>query len=385
MVAAARKGDVVLIATRSRLPILLLLCCMLSAMRWIVSLATQPWVPDYSVFWVSATFGVSHPELLYNDFVITAQQASLVNIEHGLRPWVYPPSALTPLLLFAGPSFMWSYAIFAAVGFGSYVYVVSRMAGSRDAVIVVLLSVLADSLLLALINGQLSLLLASLIIGGMLLLDRRPIAGAFLWGVAASIKPSLMIFAPLALIAIRNPKALLAFLATGGLMIALSLPLGFERWLEWLSATARFMDTVGTLGIGNRNITPFGIVQNSGFFSWGATIVELMFGLLGTLAVWLTFRQSSDPAKRLVALVGSAILAAPYMMNYDLALLSPAAALFVCRFARGEAPLLPALFGGLLLITYGAVTPATTILFITAVLIPWPSSKLGQQTIVTAQ
>ena len=49
--------------------------------------------------------------------------------------------------------------------------------------------------------------------------------------------------------------------------------------------------------------------------------------------VWIVFRRTEDPARRLAALFGGGLFITPYAMHYDAALLAPAAALMLTHRA----------------------------------------------------
>ena len=45
--------------------------------------------------------------------------------------------------------------------------------------------------------------------------------------------------------------------------------------------------------------------------------------------VWMVFRKTQDPARRIAALLGGGLFITPYAMHYDAALLAPAVALML--------------------------------------------------------
>jgi hypothetical protein len=153
-------------------------------------------------------------------------------------------------------------------------------------------------------------------------------------------------------------------------MVLLSLAFGFDRWIEWFGAIARFKATVASLDILYRNVTPTGILWFLGLEGHAQLLANAIFAFAGACMVWAVFRRTVELPPRIAALAGGGLFAAPYAMNYDLVLLVPAAAAYIVTAERESAPLLPALIGGILLVANGLWTPAVTIIFVIAAV--WP-------------
>jgi hypothetical protein len=62
----------------------------------------------------------------------------------------------------------------------------------------------------------------------------------------------------------------------------------------------------------------------------------------------MVFRRSSDPARRIAALLGGGLFVTPYAMHYDAALLAPAAALMLTHRTRPAQWILAAIAGAVL-------------------------------------
>jgi hypothetical protein len=361
-------------AVRRFLPIILLGLCLICAPSWPRSFLANDLPPDFTVFWTVARLAFQQPELIYDDAVVTLMQVDLVGAVNSIRPWAYPPSALLPLLPFGLMPFQLSLPCFVAVSLGAFLIAARRLFDRRQALALGLVA-LSQPAIFAALNGQMVFLIGALVIAALTILPSFPLRAGLLLGVAAAVKPQLLIFAPLALLADRQYRALGAMMIAGAGMILLSLPFGTERWIEWLAAISRFRDTVASLDILYRNITPTGILWFLGLTGRAQAIANATLAGLGAWMVWRVFRLGADIPVRLVALVGGAFFAVPYAMNYDLVLLVPAAASFLVRADKPDAALLPALFGGLMLVSGGLWTPLVTVLFVGVTLkdYAWPA------------
>ena len=357
------------------LPVLFLLLCALCAPNWPRSFANLDQSSDFSVFWAAAQLGLQAPELIYNDVAVTLQQADAIGAISGIRPWAYPPTALLPLLPFGALPYTAALLLFATTTLGLFL-VATQPLFERRKLLALGLVVLSQPVIFAALNGQMVFLVGALVISALIWLPTAPVRAGILIGIAAALKPQLLVFAPLAMIACRQYRALGASVCAGAGMILLSLLFGPERWVEWLVAMARFKDTVEGLDILYRNVTPTGILWFLGVTGPAQWIANLAFALAGGWIVWRVFRRSDDVPTRLVALVGGALFAAPYAMNYDLVLLVPAAAAFLVRDHDPRASLLPMATGGLLLVSDGLWAPAATMLFIAMVVKDhvWPAA-----------
>ena len=355
------------------LPILFLLLCALCAPNWPRSFVERNLPADFSVFWAAAQLALQAPALIYNDVAVTLKQADAIGGVVGIRPWAYPPTALLPLLPFGALPYAAALILFVTASLGLFL-LATRPLFERRKLLALGLIILSQPVIFAALNGQMVFVVGALVISALIWLPTAPVRAGILLGIAAAIKPQLLVFAPLALLACREYRALGASLCAGGGMVLISLLFGPERWIEWLAALARFRDTVESLDILYRNVTPTGMLWFLGATGPAQWIANLAFSLVGGWIVWRVFRQSIDVPTRLLAMVGGALFAAPYAMNYDLVLLVPAAVAFIVRDHDPRASLLPMATGGLLLVSDGLWAPAATMLFIVVVVTDyvWP-------------
>jgi hypothetical protein len=343
---------------RAYLPRIFACCVAASFLKWVLITAYSRWVPDYTVFWAAAKMVQMNPSLVYNDTALTLYQSWFFEMFNGWRPWAYPPSALVLLIPFTKLPVYPSFFAFAGLTLAAYLYAVRRMVGWNWALALVAIS---SPLFFAARSGQMTMLIGALVIGGLLLLPRKEILGGVLLGVAASLKPQLLLLAPLALVASRRWDGMAgAYVGLMALPLA-SIPLGAKLWADWLGSLPAFLETVTALNLWRGGVTPSSIMWNLGLGGWPQVVIQAVFLIVAALAVWNVFRRSDDPALQLVAIIGGALLCAPYAMNYELALLAPAAAMWLLN---RETPLWLMTASGLLLFADSIFTPPVAMAFI---------------------
>ena len=148
------------------------------------------------------------------------------------RPWLYPPHFLLLLVPFGVLPFAQSYAAFMAVTFVAAVAGAWRWAvtPARRAFWVAALA-LAPAASINVIEGQNAFLTAAPLLGGFGLLGRTDLLGGAVLGLL-SYKPQFALLVPVALLALRNWRALTAAGVRVGLVVAISAAVfGLDFWL----------------------------------------------------------------------------------------------------------------------------------------------------------
>jgi hypothetical protein len=293
---------------------------------------------DWAPLWVAGRLAWSDPSSIYDFALITEAQRPILG-ETVLRPFVYPPSALLFIAPFAWLPFYASFIVFVGITAAAFAREGLRI-GAHWGLLA------APPVVLAALVGQTSFLVLSLALAGLSQLrSRADLAGALI-GLAAAIKPTIFILAPIALIAGGHWRAMLFAGVSGLCAVALSaLCFGVEPWFAWIDAIPRFQ----SLFLNNETlvrtaISPYALGVRYGYES-GWIIVAC--GAAALAGVIVAFRSTEDVAARSVALFGGALLMTPYAMNYELALLAPAVMTIPLRRLRDIA--LPLLFGASLL------------------------------------
>ncbi len=308
-------------------------------------------LPDYSTFWTAARLSLTEhaDRVLYDAERMTELQSWLVRNE-DLRPWAYPPSALLVLLPFAQLPFWLSLVVWSSIS--AALYFAAAWFFSRSVAVAALASLSFPTVLVA-IHGHFSNLVAAIVLTGLTILSSAPVLAGILVGAAATMKPQLLIFAPLALLAGRHYSALFASMVAGALIGSLSIIVfGFDLWLAWFKSLPTFLDIVRHNGITDFGVTPVSMASQLGLDRAGELVLRVLLGFTGIILCWRIFRTSASLPDRLVAMIGGGFLALPYAMGYELALLAPAAATYVLATKQRPADWCLAVISALVLVSW---------------------------------
>jgi hypothetical protein len=235
----------------------------------------------------------------------------------GPMPFIYPPTAILPFMAIG-----WiPYAAFALVSAAALFAAVSAACDRKVAA----LALLSKAAFKGLQLGQIPMLLAAGLFGALRL---PPFAGGLVWGLIASIKPQLMIFAPIAL-AVRRDWAMLGGMAAGAAIsfVASVLTFGFASWWEWYSAINAFADTSLMQGAVSKAITPAGVAVAAGYPAWPFLMVG---GAVAALAVVLASKKVRG-AELIALIVAASLAASPYGYIHDAMAIIPACVVLVLR------------------------------------------------------
>jgi hypothetical protein len=267
----------------------------------------------------------------------------------GVRPFVYPPSALLAFLPFSALPFDLANLVWTGLGLVAILWTMFARLGSPRVLTLFALA-LTPASVLVLVTGQVTFFVAALSVAGLYGLKRRPALAGVLFGLAGALKPQALVLLPLALLATRNWRALATAGATVGAAVLVSaLLFGPRAWIEWIAAVPRFQHMVmQSKALERGMITPTALGHTLKLDPGGLDAWRLVFGLGAAVMVWMVFRRSADPARRVAALLGGGLFVTPYAMHYDAALLVPAAALMLTHRTKPGAWILALVAGAVL-------------------------------------
>jgi hypothetical protein len=293
-----------------------------------VAVALQAHGPaDFKIFWAA-----QHTSAPYDPAAIARV------LGPGLRPFSYPPTFLlltTPLGWISQPV---AYVGWVALSAMALVASLRRLAAP--------LVLFAPAVFLAGIIGQTSLLMGAALFAGATLLSRPMIAGV-LFGLAACIKPQVVVLAPLVLIAGGHWRALAAAAATGlAISLGATALYGFHIWADWLVSLQTFVQS-NDVAWQDRYLSLPGL--------WRIAPLAI-----GAVAAW---RLADDPERAIGIAVAAALLGSLHAMDYDAAILAPFALSAALAGGWVAAPfvvalLLPPSIWPVLLFAAGRLAPA---------------------------
>ena len=183
----------------------------------------------------------------------------------------------------------------------------------------------------ALCTGQVSVFLAAGLLWACT--TERRITAGLAFAFIASVKPQLVALAPLLLIARRDWTAFAsAALGFAAIVAASILAFGIDPWVEWVNSMENFHHVVADSYVLLVAVTPAAVAQSF-------HLPPLPFLLAGlALGAWLVVRCSSLGPLEISAAIGTAsLLAAPYSLSYDLAVIAPFLAFATFRGSIGAA------------------------------------------------
>ena len=123
---------------------------------------------------------------------------------------------------------------------------------------------------------------------------------------------------PIAVIAGRHWKAIGGGFAGLGGMLLLSLPFGLFLWPDWARMIARHPAIVSGYGLDVLGASPMMALKVLGW----PKILDGLFVLLAIVLTWRAFRDN-DLKLRVLILLEATLIASPYSIRYELAMLSP--------------------------------------------------------------
>ena len=281
----------------------------------------KPLGTDFISFWTASKLALTgSPASAYDAAAHHAQQSALFGRDTGYAAFFYPPIFLLICLPLALLPHLASLAAWLTATGALY----WRMARSWLGEAFGAMPIFAfPAVLINIGHGQNGFLSAALFGGGALWLERRPIMAGLCLG-ALAYKPHLGIMIPIALVIAGRWKTFAAAGTTVGALAAASYGLfGLETWRGFLadSSVARLALEQGM--VGNAKLqSAFAAVR-----LWGGG-VGLAYGVQAAFAafaagalLWLRRRAPKSAAEG-PAMIVAALLASPFLLDYDLVILA---------------------------------------------------------------
>lgn len=317
----------------------------IAAIGWIMlsrhglDIMGKPLGVDFPSFWTASQLALGgHPAAPYDPALHNAAQRALLGADRGYAAFFYPPVYLLLCLPLALLPYLPSLGLWLGLTGAAYAGVVHLLLDRWRNWWLTLLAF--PAVLINMGHGQNAFLTAALMGGGLMLLHRRPwIAGA-LFGCLV-IKPHLALLIPVALAARGEWRA---FIAAGSSALGLCLlsvaAFDAETWSAFFANAPLARHTLEA-----------GLVDPAKMVSTFAAVrvlggpVALGYALQGVVTVGVAAvlagmaRARRTPAAQNAALAAGAMLATPFVLDYDLTWLAlPLAWAFVEARRTGFLP-----------------------------------------------
>lgn len=281
----------------------------------------KPLGTDFTSFWAASRLALEGaPARAYDVSAHHAQEAAIFGRDTGYAAFFYPPIFLLVCLPLAALPYLASLALWLAASGAAYWRVARAWLGEAFGA----MPILAFPAVLSNVgHGQNGFLSAALFGAGALWLDRRPILAGVCLGCLA-YKPHLGLIIPLALAAAGRWRT---FAAAAGAVLALAgaslAAFGAETWRAFFAASglARAALEQGLVGDAKMQ-SLFAAVR-----LWGGPLTlayAAQIALALTVAAGLVWLQRRAPrgAAEGPAMIVAALLASPFLLDYDLVILA---------------------------------------------------------------
>jgi hypothetical protein len=298
---------------------------------------------DFSHFWVASRLaGAGDPTAVYDFSRLKAFGQTVAGIQVEI-PWFNTPTFLMllmplSLLPYHISLFLW---IFGTLG--GYLLIMRRLAPHPQFTWLALAYPNAFSNFRYGQNGFLSVIFFG---GGLLLLDRCPITAGILLGLM-TYKPQIALLIPVALVAGRRWKALMAMLITSGGLIGVSaLLFGIDVWVVFFQKIMVMLGGLrgGQISSGNflplwKMPTVFSVMKALGANFLIAAVIQVIIGISIAVIVGWVWHSKASPAVSSAILVLGTFIATPYSFMYDNVLIAiPLACLGWESYSKGWLP-----------------------------------------------
>lgn len=306
-----------LVIDHPALTIALVISFVMFASLIVLAIVTNTFATDFSVYWRTAN---EAPAAAY--------------VARTELPFPYAPTMMlwiAPLSIIG----MWpAFTIWVTVSAIALIMTCRRYLTSAEIALVLL----SPPLINGFATGQVSAALAALILWAVTT-NKRIAAGVAL-AIVASVKPQMVLLAPLMLLLNRDWRALTASALTFISLIGASVIFfGWHRWPEWIGSMTNFRLVLHEQDVLGVAATPAAAAEKYGLWPLPFLILGIIVG------IWLIFRcRNSAPIAKCASIAGASLLAAPYALTYDLAPIIP---MLVVATFRGSIASAIALSGAL--------------------------------------
>ena len=286
-----------------------------------VDAAGKPLGTDFASFWTASQLALEGtPAKAYDVGVHHARQAALFGRDLGYAAFFYPPMFLLICLPLALAPYFVSLALWLGASGLAYWRMIRAWLGER---LGALPALAFPAVFLNIGHGQNAFLSAALFGAGALWLERRPWLAGLCLG-ALVYKPHLGLLIPLALVASGRWKTIAAAGATAAALAAVSLAIfGADTWRAFLAhaGLARAALEQGLVGDAKMQSAFAAVRLLGGPVGLAYGVQAATAALAAAALLWLQRRAPRGPAEG-PALAAAALLASPFVLDYDLLLLA---------------------------------------------------------------
>jgi hypothetical protein len=181
-----------------------------------------------------------------------------------------------------------------------------------------------------LILGQTTLFAASAVIWAISLIEKRPTLAGIFFGLAAAFKPQSALLAPLVFIRLRDLRLAIGAAGSFGSLCLASLIFGADLWPSWIASLGAHPQMVSHYHLEIIGATPRMAAIGLHLQPLAVAICQLLGVIAGASILWVGF-GSKNPLVRVQCFAIGCLLASPYAMRYDVAMLAPVLATAIIK------------------------------------------------------
>jgi alpha-1,2-mannosyltransferase len=287
----------------------------------------RPVGTDFLRLW-TASYSLLNGEerVIYDpDAFFTLEQVVTQPVTPDFYPWNYPPSSFLIVYPLALLPYLQSLGAWLALGLAGYLAALWRIFPKP---LTLWVGLAFPAVFWTVTHGQTSFLTTSLFCWGLLALPRRPVLAGILFG-ALTFKPHLGLLLPVALVAGRHWRSVVAAALTALLSAAASVFLfGTGVWTDFLASTTETRSMLESgLNFGHyyKLQSAFAAARLLGLSTPVAYTLQALVALGAAAAVvWVWRRPTGNPGMKNAALMAATPLSTAFIFDYDLMLLAPA-------------------------------------------------------------
>lgn len=281
---------------------------------------------DFITFWAASKLTLAgEPAAVFDLARIFEAERSAVDGLQDIFAWHYPPTFQLLIAPLAVVPYLAAFAAWTGATLAAGVAVVRRLAPARQTL---LLFLAFPGTYLNLAQGQTGFLTMALFGGALLLLDRRPAAAGILIGLL-SYKPHFGLLIPLALACGRQWTAFFAAsITTIAFGTASAILLGVDVWVAFWRNMPLLREILEQGGVPwEKMMSLFTALRLLGLGAGPAYALQALLATAAAAGVaWAWWR--GVPLRLAAAILGAgALIATPYVFDYDMVLLAVPAAL----------------------------------------------------------
>jgi hypothetical protein len=290
-----------------------------------------PWkLNDFGMFWAAAHFSASPvPAEVYDIHRLLNWENLYIPSGDNIAPWLYPPPTLLLMRLISHLSYWRAYAVWT-IGLSIISIVALRLA--RLPFWVIIVAMLSPAALYNLMLGQISVYSGAFFVASLMLINILP-ANSGALSALTIFKPQAALLAPIAILAQRKRRGLIAGLLTVSILCILTFfwfgpsvwTAYFNRGLHSSSALIGLpypRQEFGPNYLGNfeyAEISVFFMLRSFGIDQSAAMAGQVVVSIGAIVVNFILWnRKDLDPIARVVVTIFLSLLVTPYGFPQDM-------------------------------------------------------------------